>query len=134
MDPEAKARLSIDAKLKAAGWVIQDMSEFDRTASLGVAVREFRTTKGNEVDYALFIDEYPCGIIEAKRDERGVNLIIDDLQQGEDYFAEGLKGKYDPNDLRFCYMATGEVIQYKDLKDPNPRSHPIYSFHRPEYL
>ena len=73
MDPEAKARLSIDAKLKAAGWVIQDMSEFDRTASLGVAVREFRTTKGNEVDYALFIDEYPCGIIEAKRDERGVN-------------------------------------------------------------
>lgn len=36
MDPEAKARISIDAKLEAAGWVIQDRSEFDRTASLGV--------------------------------------------------------------------------------------------------
>lgn len=59
------------------------MSEFDRTVAIGVAVCKFRTTGGNEVDYALFIDEFFCGIIEAKRDERGVNLIIDNLQLGE---------------------------------------------------
>lgn len=134
MDPEAKARLSIDAKLKAAGWLLQDRADFDRTAALGVAVREFRTNAGNEVDYALFVDGFPCGIIEAKEDNKGVNLVIDTLKQNEDYQNEGLKGNYKKEDIRFIYEATGNVIQYKDLKDPNPRSHTIYSFHKPEYL
>ena len=134
MDPEAKARISIDAKLEAAGWLLQDLSEFDRTAAVGVAVREFRTKEGNEVDYALFVDGFPCGLIEAKEDNKGVNLVIDTLKQNEDYQNEGLKGNYNKDDIRFIYEATGNVIQYKDLKDPNPRSHPIYSFHRPESL
>lgn len=134
MDPEAKARVSIDAKLEAAGWVLQDMSEFDRTASLGVAVREFRTKEGNEVDYALFVDGFPCGLIEAKEDNKAVELIINALNQNEGYQSEGLKGNYKKEDIRFIYEATGNIIQYKDLKDPNPRSHKIYSFHRPESL
>ena len=134
MDPEAKARISIDAKLEAAGWVIQDRSEFDRTASLGVAVREFMTNSGKEVDYALFVDGFPCGLIEAKEDNKGVNLAMETLSQNEDYKKDGLKGNYDKNDLRFIYESTSSVILYKDLKDPNPRSHRIYSFHRPENL
>ncbi len=134
MDPEAKARISIDAKLEAAGWVLQDRADFDRTAALGVAVREFRTNAGNEVDYALFVDGFPCGIIEAKEDNKGVNLVIDALNQNEGYQNEGLKGNYNKDDIRFIYEATGNIIQYKDLKDPSPRSHPIYSFHKPENL
>lgn len=134
MDPEAKARISIDAKLEAAGWVIQDRSEFDRTASLGVAVREFMTNSGKEVDYALFVDGFPCGLIEAKEDNKGVNLAMETLSQNEDYKNDGLKGNYDKNDLRFIYESTSSVILYKDLKDPIPRSHRIYSFHRPENL
>ena len=81
MDPEAKARISIDAKLEAAGWLLQDLSEFDRTAAVGVAVREFRTKEGNEVDYALFVDGFPCGLIEAKENNKGVNLFIYTLKQ-----------------------------------------------------
>ena len=92
MDPEAKARISIDAKLEAAGWVLQDRADFDRTASLGVAVREFRTNGGNEVDYALFVDGFPCGLIEAKEDNKGVNLAMETLGQNEGYQNEGLKG------------------------------------------
>ncbi len=134
MDPEAKARLIIDDKLEAAGWVLQDRSEFDRTAAIGVAVREFPTVQGKEVDYALFVDGFPCGIIEAKEDNKGVSLSTDVLKQNEDYKADGLKGNYDQDDVRFIYEATSEVILYKDLKDPKPRSHKIYSFHRPEYL
>ena len=134
MDPEAKARLVIDDKLEAAGWVLQDRSEFDRTAAIGVAVREFPTVQGKEVDYALFVDGFPCGIIEAKEDNKGVSLSTDVLKQNEDYKADGLKGNYDQDDIRFIYEATSEVVLYKDLKDPKPRSHKIYSFHRPEYL
>ena len=134
MEPEAKARLSIDEKLEAAGWIIQDREDFDRTASLGVAVREFQTNDGKEVDYALFVDEFPCGLIEAKEDNKGVTLIADALPQNEDYQKKGLKGKYKNEDIRFIYEATGNIILFKDTKDPKPRSRNIYSFHRPEYL
>ncbi|MCQ2336901.1 MAG: DEAD/DEAH box helicase family protein [Paludibacteraceae bacterium] len=134
MDPEAKARINIDSKLNESGWILQDRAEFDRTAALGVAVREFRTKEGNEVDYALFVEGFPCGIIEAKEDNKGVNLIIDTLGQNEAYQNEGLKGNYDKDDIRFIYEATGNIILYKDLKDPNPRTKSIYSFHRPESL
>ena len=34
--PEAKARLAIDEKLEACGYVVQDVEEFNPTASLGV--------------------------------------------------------------------------------------------------
>ena len=36
MTPEAKARLAIDEKLEACGYVVQDVEEFNPTASLGV--------------------------------------------------------------------------------------------------
>ena len=38
--PEARARALIDAQLVAAGWVVQDRAALNRSASLGVAVRE----------------------------------------------------------------------------------------------
>ena len=41
MNPEEKARLKIDEELTQAGWVIQNRKDFNRNASLGVAVREF---------------------------------------------------------------------------------------------
>ena len=55
MTPEAKARLVIDKKLVECGYVLQDMSEFNPAASLGVAVREYPTDSG-PVDYLLFIN------------------------------------------------------------------------------
>ena len=70
MTPEEKARLDIDEKLLQAGWTIQDMKELNLSASLGVAVREFPTSTG-EVDYALFVEGEPVGIVEAKREEKG---------------------------------------------------------------
>jgi len=46
MMPEARARANIDKMLTEAGFVLQDMKSFNRTASLGVAVREFQTNSG----------------------------------------------------------------------------------------
>lgn len=46
MTPEAKAREVIDKKLEQAGWLLQDMQQFNPLASLGVAVREYPTSTG----------------------------------------------------------------------------------------
>ena len=47
MHPEAKAWQKIDELLMAAGWTIQNRADFDRTAALGVAVREFALPSGD---------------------------------------------------------------------------------------
>lgn len=70
MGPEEKARLEIDRKLTQAGWIIQDRKCLNLLADLGVAVREFPTSTG-EVDYALFVEGTPVGVVEAKREEQG---------------------------------------------------------------
>ncbi|MCB1994393.1 MAG: hypothetical protein H6933_16260 [Burkholderiaceae bacterium] len=44
--PEDKARELIDQRLQQAGWVIQDMAQFNPVAGRGVAVREFPTDTG----------------------------------------------------------------------------------------
>ena len=69
MNPEAKARTVIDKKLIESSWVIQDVKSLNLSASLGVAVREFPTSTG-PVDYALFIEGVPVGVIEAKKKDR----------------------------------------------------------------
>ena len=75
MSPEEKARQVIDRKLELAGYTVQDMREFDPTASLGVAVREYPTNSG-EADYVLFIDFMPVGVIEAKATDKGEKLFV----------------------------------------------------------
>ena len=49
MNPEDIARVDIDELLMSTGFAIQDMSEFDRTAALGVAVREFAMKDGSRL-------------------------------------------------------------------------------------
>lgn len=94
MTPEEKGRLIIDEKLCPSGWIIQDMNCLNLAVSLGVAVREFPTSTG-EVDYALFIDGQPVGVVEAKREEAGQSITDVEIQSGRyakstfKYFAVG---------------------------------------------
>ena len=64
--PEQIARKMIDALLESAGWVIQNKDEFNRNASLGVAVREFLLPAG-PCDYLIFVAGKAAGVIEAKK-------------------------------------------------------------------
>lgn len=64
--PEEQARQIIDDCLTKAGWIIQDRADFDRTAAVGVAVREFMMKDGTEADYLLFVNGKAAGVIEAK--------------------------------------------------------------------
>jgi hypothetical protein len=64
---EAKARMSIDRQLAAAGWVVQHADLANVAAGPGVAVREFILEKGHgRVDYLLFVDGQPTAVIEDK--------------------------------------------------------------------
>ena len=125
MTPEEKARLTIDEKLRQAGWVIQDMKRLDLAVSLGVAVREFPTSTG-EVDYALFIDGQPAGVVEAKREEAGQSITDVEMQSGR-YVRSIFKWVKEEYAIRFAYEATDKLIRFTDYKDIKYRSRTVDS-------
>ena len=132
MTPEEKARVIIDKKLIQSGWVIQDMKKLNLNISTGVAVREFPTSTG-EVDYALFIDGTPVGVVEAKRREKGENLTTVELQSAR-YANSKFKWVKQEYEIRFAYEATDKIIHFTDYYDEKFRSREVFSFHRPKTL
>ena len=132
MTPEAKAREEIDKKLVQSGWVIQDVKEVNLMASLGVAVREFPTDSG-PVDYALFVDGIPVGVVEAKREEAGEILTSVESQSAR-YANSSFKWIKNEHKIRFAYEATNKLTRFTDYCDEKFRSRRVYSFHRPETL
>jgi type I restriction enzyme, R subunit len=130
-NPEQKARDEIDSQLKTCGWIIQNKSRINLNAGLGIAVREYQTDV-SPVDYALFVDGKPVGVIEAKREDEGQNITTHE-GQAEDYAAAKLK--YLNNEkLPFVYLSTGEVTTITDFRDPKPRARSLFSFHRPKTI
>lgn len=128
---EAQTRETIDAKLIATGWVIQDKKRLNLHESLGVAVREMDTDTG-PADYMLFVDGKACGIVEAKRE--GTNLG-DVVQQSHRYAVSGTKHiERWTEDLPFTYEATNHEIRFCDWRDPYARSRNVFHFHKPETL
>ncbi len=128
-NPEQLARDKIDNQLIACGWIIQNKSNINLAAGIGIAVREYQTDVG-PADYILFVDKKPIGVIEAKREEEGLHLTMHE-DQTEDYAKAKLK--YLNNaPLIFLYESTGEVTRFTDYRDPKPRSKELFSFHRPE--
>ena len=132
MTPEEKARLVIDEKLKQSGWGIQDMKKLNLSVALGVAVREFPTSTG-EVDYALFVEGLPVGVVEAKREEAGEHITDVEVQSNRYVNSKfkWIKGDYV---IRFVYEATDKIVRFTDYKDIKYRSRTVFSFHRPETL
>lgn len=132
MTPEAKVRQSIDKRLEQSGWMLQDMKTLNPSAALGVAVREFPTSTG-PVDYALFVEGVPVGVVEAKKDEAGENITTVE-KQSHRYANSALKYVSIDYEIRFAYEATGEITRFTDYRDEKYRSRRIFSFHRPETL
>ncbi|MEK6780685.1 MAG: DEAD/DEAH box helicase family protein [Bacteroidota bacterium] len=128
-NPEQIARDHIDRLLTESGWIVQPKSKLNLAAGLGVAVTEYRTDSG-PVDYLLFIDKKPIGVIEAKKAEEGVRLTSVEDQSLR--YAEGKLKYFDNDPLHFAYESTGEVTRFTDYRDPKPRSRPVFTFHRPE--
>lgn len=131
--PEAQARENIDAKLAAAGWIVQSMSGLNLAAGRGIAVREFPLKSGfGFTDYLLYVDAKAVGVVEAK----AVGHTLTGVEPQSARYSEGL-----PDDLPayarplpFAYESTGEETRFTDNRDPDPRSRDLFHFHRPETL
>ncbi|HEB57404.1 MAG TPA: DEAD/DEAH box helicase [Gammaproteobacteria bacterium] len=131
-NPEQKARDNIDKMLLASGWVVQNKTEINWNAGLGVAVREYQTDVG-PADYVLFVDKQAVGVIEAKREEEAQNITAVELQS-EAYAAAKLKWIKNSEPLPFIYESTGVITHFHDARDPAPRSREVFSFFRPQTL
>lgn len=131
--PEAEARKSIDAQLTASGWVVQDSRAANLYAAPGVALREFPLKSGHGfADYLLYVNGEAVGAVEAKK--VGMTLTGVEIQAAK--YSEGLP-KHLPayrRPLPFLYQSTGVETRFTNLLDPDPRSRPVFAFHRPETL
>jgi hypothetical protein len=130
---EARARMAIDAQLAAAGWLVQGAKSANVAAGPGVAVREFVLQKGHgRVDYLLFLDGQPAGVIEAKPE--GTTLLEVEHQSGK--YVDGLPVWMKPPiyPLPFVYESTGAETRFTNGYDPDARSRRVFTFHRPETL
>lgn len=131
MDPEQKARQSIDQMLTEAGWAIQDRDEMNLGESRGVAIREFPMVSGT-ADYLLIIDRKAAGAIEAKPEGTTLSGVS---EQTEKYLT-GIPTElpYHQNPLPFGYESTGVETFFRNLRDPDSRSRRVFAFHKPETL
>jgi type I restriction enzyme R subunit len=129
--PEARARRNIDQLLNDAGWIVQSRDETNITAGRGVAIREFPLKSGyGEADYLLYVDAIPAGVVEAKKE--GETLTSHEIQTEK--YSVGLPAELKPyrKPLPFCYQSTGIETRFTNLIEPDARSRPVFSFHRPE--
>lgn len=132
MTPEEKARIEIDKLLQSAGWVIQDRSELNIRASLGVAIREFVMKDNGESDYLLYVDGKVIGVIEAKKAELSLSGVENQSQCYAENLPEGIRCYQKP--LPFIYESNGSEIFFRDCRDNICRSRRLFSFHKPETL
>ena len=130
---EGLARRKIDAQLVEAGWLVQSRDALNLRAGTGVAVREFiLESPHGRVDYLLFLDGQPAGVIEAKPE--GTTLVEVEHQSGK--YVEGLPDWMKPPvyPLPFIYESTGSETRFTNGYDPDARSRRVFNFHRPETL
>lgn len=108
MTPEAKAREVIDQKLRDAAWMLQDLKQFNPLVSCSVAVREYPTTSG-PVDYVLFVNRNPVGVIEAKASHLGETLSSAEIQSLR-YTTSQIRWGQQSFPIRFAYEAIVAVL------------------------
>jgi len=131
MKPEDRARQSIDDLLEQASWAVQDRNRINLGAKRGIAIREFSLVTG-AADYLLLVDRQVVGVIEANK----VGQTLTGVEEQSAKYRIGL-----PNSipaarfpLPFAYETTGIETRFTSYLDPEPRSRPIFAFHRPETL
>lgn len=139
MTPEQQARKKIDEQLEACGWVVQDFKSMNIHAACGVAVREFplkwkegAVRRSGHADYLLYADGHATGVLEAKPAGHTLQGVVVQSKRYTDGLDVDVPARYRP--LPFAYESTGEVTQFTNSLDPNPRSREIFRFHRPEEL
>ena len=130
MKPEERARVQIDEQLKAAGWTIQDFQDLDISYPY-IAIREFPLKRGH-ADYLLIVDGKAIGVVEAKPWGTTLSGVADQSQYYLSNIPDFIPAVQIP--LPFAYETTGIETNFRDLRDPEPRSRRVFGFHKPETL
>ncbi|HVS12923.1 MAG TPA: type I restriction-modification enzyme R subunit C-terminal domain-containing protein [Thermoanaerobaculia bacterium] len=131
--PEQRARQLIDQQLAAGGWAVQNRGHANLGSARGVAIREFKLTPGHGfVDYLLFVDRRPVGLLEAKPAGHTLTGVEGQARIYSRGLPQGLIAPVEP--LPFVYLSTGAVTRFTNLLDPHPRSREIFQVHRPDTL
>ena len=130
--PEELAREKIDPLLQQCGWVLQNRTTINLSASRGVAIREALLQRRDEADYLLFVDGKAIGTVEAKPE--GYTLTGVEEQSGK--YSKNLLEIYPKwqTPLPFAYESTGVETQFTNQLDPSPKSRNVFAFHKPETL
>ena len=97
--PEQRARDQIDGLLNKSSWIVQSSKTLNFNVGPGIAVREYQTAVG-PVDYALFVDKKPLGVIEAKPETWGQKITTVE-EQSANYAGAKLKYVNNPDPLPF---------------------------------
>src|SRR5437868_3677891 len=130
--PEQQARRDIDAKLRAAGWLVQSRDELDLTAGRGIAICEFPLEAGfGFADYLLYLDRKAIGAVEAKAEG---TLAGVEAQSAK--YAAGLPDNLPAHrrPLPFLFESNGSVNYFTNGLDAVPRSRQVFNFPKPETL
>src|SRR5207247_642804 len=127
--PEELVREKIDNLLQQCGWVLQNRTTINLSASRGVAIREALLQRRDEADYLLFVDGKAIGTVEAKPE--GFTLTGVEEQSGK--YGKGLLDIYPKwrEPLPFAYESTGVETQFTNRLDPAPKSRNVFAFHKP---
>src|SRR6266545_6074730 len=130
--PEELAREKIDPLLQQCGWILQNRSTINLSASSGVALCEALLKDRDEVDYLLFVDGKAIGTVEAKPEGH----TLTGVEEQSDKYGKGLLDIYPKwrEPLPFAYESTGVETQFTNQLDPSPKSRNVFAFHRPETL
>lgn len=133
LEPERKARETIDRLLSAAGWHVCDPAEANISAYRGVAIREFSLKTGHgAADYLLYLDGRAAGVIEAKKAGFALRGVETQSSKYTNGLPDGLPSWQTP--LPFAYESTGIATHFTNGLDPDPRARSVFAFHRPEHL
>lgn len=129
--PEELAHQTIDTQLSAAVWVVQSLDVLNLSAARGVAVREMQSM-GGPADYTLFVDIKSLGVVEAKK--AGTTLSGVAEQSSHYTHARQWIPQRWADPLPFTYESNGIETNFRDQRDPDSRSCPVFAFHTPENL
>jgi type I restriction enzyme R subunit len=129
MYPEQNICEVTERMLTSAGWIVQDMKQFNQGAAFGVAVRKYPTDIG-PADYVLFVNHLPFGVVEVKGEKDGGGAAHHIAASVGDKLVWTQEGFV----LPFVYESTGSGIRFIDNRDPKPRWRRVFNFCKPDSM
>ena len=121
----------INQALTQAGWT--PIIHYNTCTSRNLVVLEEHPTASGPADYALFYNDTPLAIVEAKKLGVGPQNVLKQAQRYAKGFIDSPFNFYGYH-VPFIYSTNGREIWFQDVRDPHSRSRKVARFHTPAAL